>query len=321
MSNCNHPRLAFYAALALPLLLRCSGFTMTAVPKGPPASSSSSSSSSSSRAGFLKSVAIGILGAGVGTSAASIGRPMVEAAEAAAEPLVETYWGNGCFWHVQHEMIKAEQAILGRSTEELTSYAGYGGAKRNFQGDKLCYHNIRGIGDYGKAGAGEVVSVKIPPSKVPEFAKAYFDMFVTYDNGAGRVFLDRRDTQDRGGEYRSLLGVPGGLSGPMAGPIKEEAAKRGLALREGSGGDPDTLMRNTVFVMDTAAFPFFKGETYHQFHNDMTEDYGRKYNNLRKQYRERERELTSSIFQKHSLLASVCLLASCVCRSPSFSLS
>lgn len=52
--------------------------------------------------------------------------------------------------------------------------------------------------------------------------------------------------QDRGGEYRSLLGVPGGLSGPMADPIKEEAAKRGLTLREGSGGDPDTLMRNTV---------------------------------------------------------------------------
>lgn len=52
--------------------------------------------------------------------------------------------------------------------------------------------------------------------------------------------------KDRGGEYRSLLGIPGGLSGAMAGPIKEEAAKRGLALREGAGGDPDTLMRNTV---------------------------------------------------------------------------
>lgn len=35
----------------------------------------------------------------------------------------------------------------------------------------------------------------IPPSKLPEFSKAYFDMFVRYDNGAGRVFLDRRDTQ------------------------------------------------------------------------------------------------------------------------------
>ena len=44
-----------------------------------------------------------------------------------------------------------------RSTDELTSYTGYGGAKRNFKGDKLCYHNMRGIGDYGKAGAGEVL--------------------------------------------------------------------------------------------------------------------------------------------------------------------
>ena len=41
----------------------------------------------------------------------------------------------------------------------------------------------------------QVVSVMIPPSKLPEFSKAYFDMFVRYDNGAGRVFMDRRDTQ------------------------------------------------------------------------------------------------------------------------------
>lgn len=42
---------------------------------------------------------------------------------------------------------------------------------------------------------GQVVSVKIPPSKLPEFSKAYFDMFVKYDNGAGRIFMDRRDPQ------------------------------------------------------------------------------------------------------------------------------
>lgn len=43
----------------------------------------------------------------------------------------------------------------------------------------------------------QVVSVKIPPSKLPEFSKAYFDMFVRYDNGAGRIFMDRRDPQVR----------------------------------------------------------------------------------------------------------------------------
>lgn len=40
--------------------------------------------------------------------------------------------------------------------------------------------------------------MKIPESKMPEFARAYFDMFVRYDNGAGRVFVDRRDTQVTG---------------------------------------------------------------------------------------------------------------------------
>lgn len=48
--------------------------------------------------------------------------------------------------------------------------------------------------------------------------------------------------------------------------------------------NPFCAAKLKVFVMDTAKFPFFKGEIYHQFHNDMSEDYGRKYNNLRKQY-------------------------------------
>ncbi|CAN0381709.1 unnamed protein product, partial [Ascophyllum nodosum] len=235
-----------------------------------------------SRAGFFKAAAISLVGAGLGIG--TVGQPMEQVD--AFEPLVETYWGNGCFWHVQHEMIKAEMSILGRSKDELTAYAGYAGARRAPGDGKLCYHNRRGVDDYGKAGAAEVVSVMIPKSKVPEFANAYFEMFVRYDNGAGRVFLDRRDPQDRGGEYRSLLGVPGGLDGAMAAPIKEEATKRGLALQGGSGGDPDTLMRNKVFVMDTTEFPFYKGELYHQFHNDMTENYGRQYNELRDKYAE-----------------------------------
>lgn len=53
-------------------------------------------------------------------------------------------------------MIKAEKAILGRTNDELTSYAGYAGAKQQPSDGKLCYHNMRGISDYNKAGAGEV---------------------------------------------------------------------------------------------------------------------------------------------------------------------
>ncbi|CAM9936737.1 unnamed protein product [Ectocarpus sp. 8 AP-2014] len=43
---------------------------------------------------------------------------------------------------MQREMMKEEQAVLGRSTDALASYAGYGGAMKNFQGDKLRYNSM-----------------------------------------------------------------------------------------------------------------------------------------------------------------------------------
>jgi hypothetical protein len=33
---------------------------------------------------------------------------------------VDAYYGVGCFWHVQHEMVKFEQDALGRSDSEIT---------------------------------------------------------------------------------------------------------------------------------------------------------------------------------------------------------
>lgn len=39
-----------------------------------------------------------------------------------------------------------------------------------------------------------------------------------------------------------------------------------------------------VFVMDTELFPFYRGEVYHQFHDDMTESYGKDYNALRRRF-------------------------------------
>lgn len=41
-----------------------------------------------------------------------------------------------------------------------------------------------------------------------------------------------------------------------------------------------------VFVMDTATFPFYPAEIYHQFHDDTSEKYGKEYNALRRQYYE-----------------------------------
>ena len=37
------------------------------------------------------------------------------------------YVGAGCFWHVQHEMIVAEEKILGRDSKTFTAVAGYAG--------------------------------------------------------------------------------------------------------------------------------------------------------------------------------------------------
>ena len=48
-------------------------------------------------------------------------------------------------------------------------------------------------------GHGEVVGLKLPEKSIVEFAKVYFSLF---DPGT----KDRVDPQDRGGEYRSLLG-------------------------------------------------------------------------------------------------------------------
>jgi hypothetical protein len=75
---------------------------------------------------------------------------------------------------------------------------------------------------------------------------------------------ERVDPGDRGGEYRSLLGLPGG-TGHTSFPAVEEAAKKyGYKLVAGKGNDPDTLGKQLVYVYDTKTFPFYQAEVYHQ---------------------------------------------------------
>ena len=101
----------------------------------------------------------------------------------------------GCFWHVQHEFVEAEKKILGRTNSEVTSLTGYaGGVTQERSQGEVCYHNMFGIGDYGKLGHGEVVKLEIPAVAYGQFADEYFKLFT--QNG------DRPDFMDRGGEYR-----------------------------------------------------------------------------------------------------------------------
>jgi hypothetical protein len=105
------------------------------------------------------------------------------------------YFGVGCFWHVQHELWKAEQQLLGRSVQECTALAGYAGGKKVGKDGTVCYHNFLGQSDYGKLGHSEVVALTIPDQKLESIARAYFDLFV---NG------ERADPQDAGSEYRCV---------------------------------------------------------------------------------------------------------------------
>jgi hypothetical protein len=75
---------------------------------------------------------------------------------------------------------------------------------------------------------------------------------------------DRVDPMDRGAEYRSLLGLPGGTGHPSYPAVEEAAQKYGFKLLAGKGNDPDTLGKQTVYVYDTKQFPFYQAEVYHQ---------------------------------------------------------
>ena len=65
------------------------------------------------------------------------------------------------------------------------------------------------------------------PDIYRKFSEEYFSLF-----GADR---ERPDKGDVGPEYRSLVGLPGGLTGgsPLVEQLKKAAADKGITLAEG----------------------------------------------------------------------------------------
>jgi peptide methionine sulfoxide reductase MsrA len=227
----------------------------------------------SSRRNILKN----LLAASVTITAAGAVSASALPAFAAAEDDkdIDVYFGCGCFWHVQHELVEAERNILGRSDLELTARAGYAGGKGGMKDGKVCYNNARQVSQYGALGHAEVVRLNIPSSTFPLFAAEYFKLF---DKNGYRP----DQAGDRGLEYRSVVGLPGGSQSPYAKLLIETSKQNGdkLDFAKGSGSDPDA--RGLAFVMDTADFPFFVGEQYHQFHDGFNfgENYPGSYNGL-----------------------------------------
>ena len=175
-------------------------------------------------------------------SAAAVAvRTSVLPAASVEESVVSCYFGVGCFWHVQHEFVEAEKKILGRGERELTSLAGYAGGTQlgkdrnrpDLKRGLVCYQNPLGIADYGKLGHAEVVGMLLPADKITSFTAEYFTLFEK--NG------DRPDKGDRGPEYRSLMGIPGGMESPYIDGITTLARSKGLQLQAGVGDDSDTL--------------------------------------------------------------------------------
>lgn len=119
-----------------------------------------------------------------------------------------------------------------------------------------------------------MVGMTIPQSKIGDFAELYFSLF-------NPKTKDRVDPMDRGGEYRSLIGLPDGLKHTSYSVVETAAEKAGFTLVEGKGNDGDTLGKQIVYVYDSIKFPFYQAEVYHQYHNDFqSAPYGQAYNEL-----------------------------------------
>lgn len=226
-----------------------------------------------SRRGWFRNLIVASAGGVVGGSLLRRPSPSL-AADTVVTEQQEVYFGVGCFWHIQHEFVEAERTSLQRGDSQLTSKTGYAGGKATGNGGKVCYHNMLSDSDYGRLGHGEVVGLTLPQDQLVPFTEFYFSLY-------NQRTKDRVDPQDRGAEYRSLIGIPGGTKHPSYSGMEKVAKDAGFKLVPGQGNDPDTLGKQIVYVYDTADFPFHQAEIYHQYHNDFqSPPYGQAYNRL-----------------------------------------
>mmetsp|Transcript_10091 Transcript_10091/g.17331 ORF Transcript_10091/g.17331 Transcript_10091/m.17331 type:complete len:254 (-) Transcript_10091:810-1571(-) len=187
---------------------------------------------------------------------------------------VLVYVGNGCFWGRQKDFVDMERQDLGRSDEEVTAITGYAGG-HTARGLPVCYYSGRADTHYDRLGHAEVTQIALVgggaerSTQMRLLAKRYFSQF-----NKARGGMERLDPQDKGLGYRNVVGVPGGVAGPLFHDFASMNLNN-MVLVEGEGGEPDTL--NTVFVMDSEQFPFFQAEMYHQFHHGLGHQFDREY--------------------------------------------
>jgi len=193
------------------------------------------------------------------------------------DPSRSVYLGNGCFWHTQYDFVVLEQEINGsfggRLDRNVTSLVGYGGGLFQSPSGTACYHGLPDK-DYSRLGHSEAVSISLDEitgptarKQVAALAALYFEHGFNSEDSKRR----RQDPGDVGSEYRNVIGLPGGMSNAELWPLFQAANVYGMPLIRGTGGtNGDTEDEYVVYVYDSMAFPFFRGEAYHQFHtNDV----------------------------------------------------
>jgi len=181
--------------------------------------------------------------------------------------------GDGCFWEGQYIYVMLELDPIGlfkRDETTMSSLAGYAGSTQLGNDGLVCYE-LQG-NNYEELGHSEVTQVKLDGGmEIDQFrvlVRHFFDSFIVKSDG-----FERPDPRDKGGAYRSVIGIPLGVKGTLFSVVQQENAPRGefgltMVLKEDDEGSVDD-MYNTVFIMDSNVFPFYRGEQYHQIHSDV----------------------------------------------------
>ncbi|KAL3782481.1 hypothetical protein ACHAW5_009776 [Stephanodiscus triporus] len=221
---------------------------------------------SSSRRAFLSKAVV--------TSSLSVlllpsGRALALAADEEEED-ESVYFGAGCFWHVQHEMIEAEKSILGRGSHQFTSRTGYAGGKKTDGDGRVCYHNFQGVADYGRSLLG------LPGGR----DHPMFDKVLAAASDRGMTLTDGRGN-DPDTLGKRLVYVMDSRVFPF---YQAEVCEYIRAhSRDGDTDGINSPLRLTIVLFSSLLYVFFLsfGRKDHQYHNDfLTPAYGKEYNDL-----------------------------------------
>merc|ERR1712070_1019860 len=105
----------------------------------------------------------------------------------------------------------------------------YAGSNQIGADGLVCYHNLENVGDYANLGYAEVVTVSVPEAEFGDFASLFWNL-CPHGN--------RKDAMDLDHQYRSLVGLPGGMESPLVAQLARGALAAQLVAGKGGEGDP-----------------------------------------------------------------------------------